>query len=222
MKVIEGDVKAVLLHQLRNFWTDIEEESFSKAVPYALGEIERNFVGMPNEKFWDGKEVVFSPYVSVQWMNFLYRLSRVLFLDGKQKSADQVYYLNKILHSNDWLYSVELPIHFHCEHPLGSILGKARYGDYLFVYQGTTVGGNRTRGVLDYPVIGDNVILYANSTVLGKCNIGKNVVVAADTYLINEVIPDNCIVFGRSPNVVIKQKSECEIKEYTKHIWGWV
>ena len=57
--------------------------------------------------------------------------------------------------------------------------------------------------------------------MLGDSHIGNNVMVAADTYLINENIPDNCIVFGKSPNIIIKRKSEDEIKSYTEHIWGW-
>ena len=129
--------------------------------------------------------------------------------------------MNKIMHCNDWFYAIDLPVHFHCEHPLGSVLGKAKYGDYLFVYQGTTVGGNRSHGELTYPTIGNNVILFANATVLGNCQIGNNVVVSSGSYLINEIIPDNCIVFGQSPNIVIKEKSESDIKQYTQHIWGW-
>ena len=72
------------------------------------------------------------------------------------------------MHSIDWFYAVELPVHFLCEHPLGSVLGRAIYGDYLFVYQGTTVGGNRNKGILSYPKIGTNVVLYANATILGN------------------------------------------------------
>ena len=132
-----------------------------------------------------------------------------------------VYYLNKIMHANDWFYAVSLPCHFLCEHPLGSVLGRANYGDYLFVYQGTTVGGNRNKGKLYYPILGDNVILYANATVLGNTHIGNNVVISANSYLINETIPSNCVVFGSSPDIIIKKKSEEEIKTYTDHIWGW-
>ena len=51
------------------------------------------------------------------------------------------------------------------EHPLGSVLGKADYGDYLFVYQGTTIGENRKGDKLFYPVLGNNILLYANSTI---------------------------------------------------------
>ena len=221
MRLIERNVEDIVIKQLVSYWNNIDSQSITEAVPLALDAIEKNYYGMPNKRYWDGEEVVFSPYVSTQWTNFLYRLSHVLYKKKDLKSADQVYYLNKIMHANDWYNAIELPEHFHCEHPLGSVLGRADYGDYLFVYQGTTVGGNRSHGSLIYPVIGSNVILFANATVLGDCHIGNNVVVSAGAYLINEKIPDNSIVFGQSPNIVIKKKSEEEIKTYTQHIWGW-
>ncbi len=125
------------------------------------------------------------------------------------------------MHANDWFYQIELPTHFLAEHPIGSVLGKAAYGDYLFIYQGTTIGGNRKKGKLFYPILGNNVLLYANSMVLGDTKIGNNVVISADTYLLDENIPDNCIVFGKSPNIKIKVKTEQYMKDMTSHIWRW-
>lgn len=215
------NVEKTLLRQLNNYWYEIDNNMIKQAMLQALEVVENNYIGIPDKRFWNGMEVVFSPYMSTQWMNFLYRLSHALYMNGAGIAADQVYYLNKIMHSIDWFYAIDLPIHFHCEHPLGSVLGRANYGDYLFVYQGTTVGGNRSRGELQYPTIGNNVVLYANATVLGKCEIGNNVLISSGSYIINEKIPDNCIVFGSSPNITIKRKSEKEIKQYTHHIWGW-
>lgn len=212
-----------VLHQLKAYWPEVDEKTIKDALPEAIDAIEKGFYGLPNKRFFDGEQAVFSQYMSVHWMIFLYRLAHAVYKNtgGKAKEADQIYYLNKIMHANDWFYAADLPTHFLCEHPLGSVLGRANYGDHLFVYQGTTVGGNRHRGQLEYPTLGDNVILYANATILGKSLIGNNVIVSADTYLINETIPDNSIVFGKSPDIVIKTKSESEIKQYTQHIWGW-
>ena len=221
MKLLQDNIDKIVLHQLKNYWLEIDEDVIIKAVPQALQALDNCFSGLPIKRFFDGNESLFSPYVSIHWMLFLYRLSHLLYQKGNTQAADQVYYLNKVMHANDWFYAIELPTHFLCEHPVGSVLGRADYGDYFFVYQGTTVGGNRTKGILSYPRIGSNVILFANATVLGDTTIGNNVIVSAETYLKNEQIPNNCIVFGRSPNITIKQKTELEIKEYTNHIWGW-
>lgn len=216
-------VNKTVLHQLKLYWPEINEKVITDSIPAALKEIENGFFGLPNKRFFKDGKVQFSPLISTHWMIFLYRLSHEIFVQsgGTAPEADQVYYLNKVLHALDWFYAIDLPVHFLCEHPLGSVLGRANYGDHFVVYQGTTVGGNRSHGKLQYPVIGDNVILYANSTVLGDTHIGNNVVVSAGTYLINEEIPDNCIVFGKSPDIIIKTKSESVIKDYSQHIWGW-
>lgn len=217
-------IEKVLLHQLRHQWLDIDETVIHSAIQKALEKTKDGFEGMPNPRFCVDGKAQFNPYMSVQWMIFLYRLSHEIYVcaeDNTPKEADLVYYLNKIMHSNDWFYAIDLPVHFMCEHPLGSVLGRAEYGDYFVIYQGTTVGGNRSKGELYYPVIGENVMMFANSTVLGDSHIGNNVIISAETYIINETIPDNCIVFGRSPKLIIKKKAENEIKKYTQYIWGW-
>lgn len=134
--------------------------------------------------------------------------------------AETVYYLNKILHSVDWFYEIELPSHFMVEHPLGSVLGRANYGDFLFIYQGVTVGGNisSSNGVPVYPTLGNNIILFSDAKVLGDVHVGNNVIFGANSYVINEDIPDDSMVFGMSPNLVIKHEPE-KIKEYMKRIW---
>ena len=162
------------------------------------------------------KEIPFSVYNSLQYCIFLYHMSRVAFEKDKNgANAEKFYYLNKIMHSVDFFYAIELPAIWSAEPPLGSVMGRAKYSDYFFFYQGCTVGGNKGK----YPTIGKYVTMYSNSKILGEAIIGDNVIVAANTYIKNEIIPANSIVFGQSPNLVIKSKAEEEIKRITAHIW---
>ena len=131
-----------------------------------------------------------------------------------------LYYLNKILHSNDWYYQIELPDIVWAEHPLGSVLGRAKYGNGFFFMQNCTVGGSpNASSAICYPTIGENVLLYAGSSILGEACIGNNVIISAGTLIINEQIPDNCMVFGRSPHLIIKQKEAQEMIQYISRIW---
>ena len=218
----KAEIAQMLIKQLDNYGWNYDREIVLRYLDIALERIKVCREDLLAAQCADGN-VQFSPYHSVSYSVFLYYLSNSLGKDGHDREAEVVYYLNKVMHANDWFYPVELPKHFWAEHPLGSVLGRAKYGDYLFVYQGTTVGGNRKErdgeSGLQYPTIGENVVLYANSTVLGDTKIGNNVIVSANTYLINEDIPDNCIVFGQSPNIVIKKKSEAEIWKMMEHIW---
>lgn len=219
--VLENNVQKILFRQLDNFWDGWNKEVISIKISQALGEMQENYLMSASTRLYKDGDMVFNPMHTVTWAIFLYRLSRLLYLAGNIYEADCVYYLNKIMNSVEWFYQVELPEHFMAEHPLGSVLGKAQYSDYLFVYQGTSIAGNRKKGKLYYPKLGKNVVLYANATILGETTIGNNVIVSGNTYIINEKVPDNCIVFGQSTNIVIKEKSEPEILEMTKHIWRW-
>lgn len=50
------------------------------------------------------------------------------------------------------------------------------------------------------PIIGDNVWIGANSIIVGKINIGNNVLIAPGAY-INFDVPNNSIVIG-NPGVI--------------------
>ena len=139
--------------------------------------------------------------------NYLYWLSHELY-KRNNGVADKVYYLNKMLNLVDLFYAIELPETWSCEHPLGSVLGRGVYGKQFFFYQGCTVGGNYNKGVLEYPTIGEDVIMYSNSKIVGNSVIGDHVRIAANTYIKNEIIPDRSIVFGQSPNLIIKERRD--------------
>lgn len=180
---------------------------YGDIAPYlenVLSRAQRCFEVTRNKYYHDEMgEVYFSPYHSSQYSIFLYYLVNTIHHSGGNASlATKVYYLNKILNSVDWYYEIELPEYWGVEHPLGSVLGRAQYSNGFFVYQGCTVGGNKGR----YPVLGQNVILYSNVTVLGDTRIGDNVIISTGTIVKDEDIPSNCLVFGQSPRLIIKQK----------------
>ena len=119
------------------------------------------------------------------------------------------------MHSIDWFYAIELPIHFLCEHPLGS----ASYGDYLLIYQGTTVGGSIKDSKLHYPVFDGNTIMLTNSSVLGKSHVGSNAILSAGTKVVNQDILSNSVVFGESPNLIIKTRDEKAMQLKIEEYW---
>lgn len=177
-------------------------------------------ISVMNDKYLNpDSEPIFSLYHSKCWALFLYYLSNSL-KDINKNLAEQIFYLNKILHGVDWYYEIELPPHFNITHPMGSVLGRAVYGDYLHIYQGVTIGNNSffSDGRLHYPIIGQRVTFFANATVLGESIIGDNVILSAGSRIINESIPDNSIVFGCSPNLTIKHE-ELKIDNYLRYIW---
>lgn len=211
---------ALVNHQINNFWPlDRIAEGYMRSMEVALKRIEQNFIKRSSRAFQRNGEAVFNIRHSVQYSIFLYTFANQLYLDGNENAATTVYYLNKIMHSVDWFYEINMPEHFGAEHPLSSVVGRAKIGDYLFLYQGTTIGGNRRKEVISYPIIGEHVLMYSNSKILGESNVGNNVILAANSYVLNEEIPDNSIVFGQSPDLCIKRREEKEILERMQSIW---
>lgn len=184
----------------------------------ALKRVQICFEATKNKYYHKGTSgnAYFSPYHSGQYSIFLYYLANTIHRSGGDaKLATKIYYLNKIMHSVDWYYEIELPEFWGLEHPMSSVLGRAKYSNGFFFYQGCTVGGNKGK----YPEMGKNVILYSNVTVLGDSKIGNNVVISTGTTIKDENIPDNCLVFGTSPNLIIKQKDELYIGNIISSFW---
>ncbi len=117
---------------------------------------------------------------------------------GYEKNLlEKLSYLNKIMNSIDIFHSINLPEVFCVVHPLGTVLGNAKYGNNMCFYQNVTIGATQSNS---YPEFGNRIILSSNSTVLGNCKIGNNVIFAANTFILNKDIPDNSIVTGHHPD----------------------
>lgn len=206
MTVSRSELLELLYRQLKSFFPlfSEDEKEIDNVLDIVLSRCAVNFAASENKYFLRG----FTPYHSVMYMIFLYFLSNEIYKRGNSgELSDKIYYLNKIMHSVDLFYAIELPSKFGAEHPLGAVMGRAKYSEGFFFYQGCTVGGaDDKEGNVHYPVIGENCHMFANSSILGKCSIGKNVKIGAGAIVKNQDIPDNCIVFGESPNLVIKQR----------------
>jgi len=92
-------------------------------------------------------------------------------------------------------------------HTSGVVIGRGvRIGKNVSIFSNVTLGGLGHsifhHGIPGYPVIGDNVILYTNVTILGPVKIGDNTVVGAHSLVLKS-LPPNCVAAG-SPAVIIR------------------
>jgi len=166
-----------------------------------LQRVEKCFDGTSNKYYHRDGEVYFNPFHSGQYCIYLYWLSRTMYESANSFLADKIYYLNKIMNGCDMFYEVDLPEVFMLDHPVGSVLGRARYSNGFSFGQNCTVGNNNNI----YPSIGENVRLCANASIIGNCHIGDNVQIGAYACVKDQDVPANSIVFGQSPNLIIKE-----------------
>ncbi|MEI9963404.1 MAG: hypothetical protein WDM92_00455 [Caulobacteraceae bacterium] len=141
-------------------------------------------------KMWRPGE--FNHLHSSQYCQYLYYLANTIWRNERDAGAcTRLFLLNKALNGVDLFYEIEMPAVFFLGHSVGVVFAKATYGNYLAVYQNSTVG----RQGADAPVLGEGVLMYPNTAVIGRCRIGDGTVVSQGTSVINRDTPGRCYAF---------------------------
>ena len=82
-------------------------------------------------------------------------------------------------------------------HPYATIINAESIGKDFSCLHCTTLGAT-PKG---RPIIGDNVTLGANVTIIGPIRVGSNVNIGAGSVVVKD-IPDNCIAAGNPAKVI--------------------
>lgn len=95
--------------------------------------------------------------------------------------------------------------YFCIDHATGIVIGEtAVLGDHVKIYQGVTIGaksfekdenGNPVKGGKRHPNIGNNVVIYANATILGGDTfIGDGCTVGSNTWVTKSTEPGQLVI----------------------------
>lgn len=123
----------------------------------------------------------------------LFRISHLLYKVKLSPLSKIVWYINRMLFHVDIDYRADLAGGFSIIHGLGIVIGKdVMSRGKLTVYQGVTIGGSgKSRTVEDVirwqPILGENVILYSNSMVLGPVIIQDNSIIKAGNIVTKDI-----------------------------------
>lgn len=101
---------------------------------------------------------------------------------------------------------------FTIDHGTGVVIGAtARIGDNVKIYQGVTLGaksfdtdadGNLIKGIPRHPIIGNNVVIYSNATILGRITIGDGAVIGGNLWVTTDVAPGEKLVQAKADNIL--------------------
>jgi serine O-acetyltransferase len=93
---------------------------------------------------------------------------------------------------------------FAIDHGTGVVIGAtAILGNHVTLYQGVTLGaknfpqeedGSLVKGIARHPILGNNVVVYANATILGRVTIGDNTTIGGNLWVTHDV-PANTKLF---------------------------
>jgi serine O-acetyltransferase len=201
-----GALAAYVGRQVDTFFPDgiapVSDPALTGHVEAALERLAHCFGAHRVKYYRDAAGPVFDHRHTDQYATFLYYLANTVFRRlGPHPWAEKLYALNKALHGFDAFYEVELPAIMLLMHPVGTVLGRGRYGDFLCVYHNVSVGANLEG---ESPQLGRGVVLYGGSRILGRTRVGDNALISAGSILIDDVARGDCVTFGRHPDIASK------------------
>lgn len=98
--------------------------------------------------------------------------------------------------------------HFFIDHGTGVVIGETCIiGNWVKIYQGVTLGalsfakdskGELVRNTKRHPTIEDNVVIYANATVLGgETTVGRGSIIGGGVWLTESVGPETLVTLEK-------------------------
>jgi len=91
------------------------------------------------------------------------------------------------------------------------VIGKATIGKNVTLFQNVTLGARGTDDAelthKDFPVIEDNVTIYANCVIIGNVTIGRNSIIGAGSF-INKDVPANTIAYSKKEIIMKKNDNK--------------
>lgn len=91
---------------------------------------------------------------------------------------------------------------------------KAVLGKNINIATGVTIGQTNRGKLSGAPTIGDNVWIGTNAVIVGKINIGTDVLIAPNAY-VNFDVPDHSIVVGNPAKVIHRENATDKYIEFT-------
>ena len=101
---------------------------------------------------------------------------------------------------------------FTIDHGTGVVVGAtAIIGNNVKIYQGVTLGAksfdtdennNPIKGIPRHPIIGDNVVIYSNTSILGRIKVGANAVIGGNIWVTEDVAEGEKLVQAKANNIL--------------------
>ena len=145
---------------------------------------------------------------------WLHRVAHAMWTNEIQFPARLLAYGNRFLTGIDIHPGARIGTGFFIDHGTGVVIGETcDIGRGVKLYQGVTLGalsfprdadGNIIRGMKRHPTLEDDVVVYANATILGGDTVvGRGAVIGSSVWLTHSVAPGT-VVSLEKPSLRIK------------------
>jgi serine O-acetyltransferase len=128
---------------------------------------------------------------------YLFRLGNVLHLYEQEELKFQMHWLLKEICGCEIYFNNQIDTGFYVVHGQGTVVGsRNKIGKGFKIHHGCTIG-HKKNGAGNGNVIGDNVTVYANSSIIGELEIGNGVIIGSH-LLITKNIEDGKVITQKS------------------------
>ncbi len=124
----------------------------------------------------------------------------------------------------------QIGAYFFIDHGTGVVIGETSViGTHVKLYQGVSLGarsfqkdeaGRLVKGGKRHPDLGDNVTIYANTTILGAdTHIGAGSTVGGNVFLMQSVPPDSLVIYEQTQVKILSKKHDRTPEPLAETAW---
>lgn len=178
---------------------DAVVEGYSRGLPTLharlLDDAQAHFVGDPAARSVDEVILAYPGFLAIA----LYRVAHLLFQLGVPLIPRLITELGHRETGVDIHPGATIGAAFSIDHGTGVVIGEtAVIGQRVKLYQGVTLGAASVRkelaNVKRHPTVGDDVVIYANATILGGDTvIGDRSIIGGNVWLTRSVPPESVV-----------------------------
>ena len=186
----------------------IDMQVLSQGIEMALERCEACFehILLPNYRNCE-QQPIFSHLHMDQYATFLYFLGNSIWKQKQEKiMCDKILNLNRILNGFFISYKCEMPNIFVFAHPVGSIIGNAKYSDGLYISQNVTI--NTDSGLR----IGRGCFLGVGAKIIGGQKIGDRCSIGTDVVIYNQSISEDSVCLNVDGKLEIRRRKSNRTK----------
>lgn len=130
----------------------------------------------------------FVPWVDINYKIYKIYLKSNWFYHNNIKIISYKYFYKNFKKYNCYISpKAKLKEQIKFPHPMGIVIGDGvEIGKNVTIYQNVTLG-RKYKDISEYPIIGNNVVIYCNSVVIGNVKIGDNAIIGCNSVVLRDV-----------------------------------